>query len=109
MASPAVIKMCAVKGVLVPVPRLAGQVAQYVGRRVDHAIIKAGETDLDKCYPPDPEENSKFLRSDGNSILTELFRAARHGDLIPGDDVTAKWCGVSITPIQSTSLQKDDQ
>lgn len=76
------IRVRAKTGVLVPVPRLRGGQAEYVGRDVDHEAFKRGETDHEKLYPvkKDPTEYSQKV--DGADVFAEIQRALRDGDLL---------------------------
>jgi hypothetical protein len=76
------IRVRAKAGVLVPVPRLRGGVAQYVGRDIDHDAFKAGETDHEKLYPirKDPDEFS--IPTSGYDVYAEIKRCLREGDLL---------------------------
>lgn len=97
MASPAVINVRAIAGVLVAVPRLRGKTAQYVARRVDHAAFAAGETDNDLLYPRDDASNASFRRIDDPAVMTEIFNAIRRDRvLLPADQTTAAWTGVPL-------------
>lgn len=99
MASPELTCWAAVQGVLVPVPGQPakhGMSASYVGRALDQGALDAGETDLEKLYPPSADANCKFLRSENVGVVSELYRIAKHGDIAPADEVTSKWCGIPM-------------
>lgn len=105
MAAPKSITVFAVPGVLVPVPRLYGIVARYVGRGLVDAEIKAGGN-LEACYPIDRKANATFLSNP--AIYTELFRAIRHRDILPGDQATADWAGVKFEPVANPTAINSD-
>lgn len=69
-------------GVLVPVPRLAGGIAQYVGRDIDHEAFKRDETDLEKLYPISKEPTEFSVAIHGHEAFSEIRRAISHGDLL---------------------------
>jgi hypothetical protein len=107
MALPDKLTFYAVPGTLAPVPKLFGNVAQYIGRRLDYdAIKKNTETrpgdfhsvlrNLEDCYPIDPASNSEFNRGHGIHVLGELAKMAKQGDIVAADEVTAKWSNVKF-------------
>lgn len=76
------IRVRAKAGVLVPVPRLHGGIAQYVGRDIDHEAFKRGETDADALYPPSKDATEFSVKLHGIEVVTEIRRALRDGDLL---------------------------
>ena len=69
-------------GVLVPVPRLGGGVAQYVGRDIDHEAFARKETDLEKLYPISKEPTEFSVSMHGHEAFSEIKRALLQGDLL---------------------------
>jgi hypothetical protein len=69
-------------GVLVPVPRLHGGIAQYVGRDVDHDAFKRNETEIDVLYPISKEPTEFSVKTHGPEVMTEIRRAINDGDLL---------------------------
>jgi hypothetical protein len=76
------IRVRAKRGVLVPVPRLHGGIAQYVGREIDNVAFDRGETDLELLYPISKEFTEFSVKHHGPEVMTEIRRALRDGDLL---------------------------
>lgn len=109
MALPEQVRVRAVEGIFAPVPGYAaahGMQVEYVGRRVDHAAMKASARkrpdgvmvhgDPSVCYPIDPEHNSVFSSADGVSLFSSLRKMIIDGDIAAADETTARWAGVSM-------------
>jgi len=76
------IRVRAKPGVLVPVPRLHGGVAQYVGRDIDAQAFERKETDLEKLYPISKEPTEFSVEQHGIEVMSEVRRILRDGDLL---------------------------
>lgn len=85
---PPTIRVKAVPGVLVPVPRLRGDTARYVARNIDFVAIQAGQLAHDVAYPPKPFEEVSSALFD---VFSEICRSVRDGDLLPADKMTADY------------------
>lgn len=107
MALPEQLNFVGVKGHFASVPRLFGNVAQYVGRKLDYDAINknsrkrtGGFIDTvvlenpEECYPLDPTANATFNRALGVAVMQELRKMALQGEIAPADSITAAWCGV---------------
>lgn len=93
-------KVRARPGVLVPVPKLAGAVAQYVGRDVAHAEFantqsrfdgmahhpSSIEEDHEVLYPISEEPTTVSVQSHGFHVYEAIARAVRDGDLLLVED-----------------------
>jgi hypothetical protein len=76
------IRVRAKPGVLVPVPRLHGGVAQYVGRDIDAEAFQRKETDNEKLYPISKEPTEFSVLQHGVEVMAEIRRILRDGDLL---------------------------
>lgn len=76
------VRVRAKAGVLVPVPRLGGGTAQYVGRAIDHKAFEAGETDLEKLYPISKEAEEFSPVVHGHAVFSEIKREIMQGNLL---------------------------
>lgn len=76
------IRVRAKAGVLVPVPKLVGNIARYVGRDLDHEAFARNETDLEKLYPISKEPVEYSMQTHGFDVFCEIQRALSHGDLL---------------------------
>lgn len=76
------IRVRAKPGVLVPVPRLQGGVAQYVGRDIDAEAFARKEQDLEKLYPISKEPTEFSAEQHGVEVMSEIRRIVREGDLL---------------------------
>jgi len=76
------IRVRAKPGVLVPVPRLQGGVAQYVGRDIDGEAAKRKEQDNEKLYPISKEPTEFSVLVHGVEVMAEIRRILRDGDLL---------------------------
>ncbi len=105
MASPQIIRVRAVPGRLVSVPKQRGSLALYVGRRADHEVIKTNERDDDRRYPIDASANATFHRTgaEGLLICDEIRRKLIERDLLPADAVTAAWAGIAFPTSEDTA------
>lgn len=80
------IRVRAKPGVVVPVPRLRGGIAQYVNRGINHEAVKeadrVGRTDWDKCYPIEAEPTEFSVQVHGSEVMTDIRNALRDGVLL---------------------------
>jgi hypothetical protein len=76
------IRVRAKAGVLVPVPRLHGGIARYVGRDIDHDAFARKEIDNEKLYPISKEPTEFSVQLHGHDVFSEIKRAIAHGDLL---------------------------
>jgi hypothetical protein len=116
MASPETVRAGAVAGVLVHAPGRGthdGAQVEYLGRRTDHAAIKANSVkrpdgivvlkNLELCYPIDAEHNTTYHRSQGISVTGAVRNAIRLGEAVPLDQATADWAGVPFVEAPKTT------
>ena len=90
-------------GVLVPVPRLGGGIAQYVGRDIDHEAFARNETDLEKLYPISKEPTEFSVAMQGHEAFSEIKRALSQGDLL----LELKTQAPPPAPVQASQQHSD--
>ena len=79
-------------------------VRRFIGRRLDRAQGKefhdpeSGQTRRHAVFVPH-EGLEAFVQKDvGSQFAMEYLVHMRHGDLLPGDEETARWAGVKWDP-----------